>query len=472
MVILDVTFTDNSTGFKEFYPWPTYVIEFGDGDTFNGDRQYTGDNWFHQYDYAGTYTVNYTITQDSVDYTDTETITVGGALTNFYVQVGGLNTNPISGANVTIWYDGVYQDHYGTNVNGRSYFDVPSGRLVNGTVSKTGYQTASYSQYVSTWDTWSIVTLYTDNETPGSGDEYWNYIPTFRDASTNNLIYPTFINVYLDSGHTQLFTSEYTTTGTWTGLLPNNTPFYFSAEAGSYITKNWSKTLSGASVAENILMVPTNYGGLLPNLNIYVYSIYGAPISDAHIEVVPTDSYGTHTTNESGYAIHYCSLLAPGTSRSYAVTASKGGYTTGTGYINVSTGNPTLSIYLTPGAGATPTPTTAYTPVATPTWSGPGGTPGNIKEAVINFFMTIIGVSEFEARMLIGLLITLASAIAVGGALAGMGQGSSAGVGAMIGAVAGFVAASVIGFIPIWILVIAVLGMVAMFFVFKPGAGE
>jgi PKD repeat protein len=117
---LTVNFTDSSIGFSELYPYPEYTIYFGDGDSFTGERQYTGENWFHTYDYEGTYNVTYIVTEDGLSYSDSVTITVSDTSTNYYVQVHGLDTSPISGANVTIWYNGALQDWEGTSAIGKS----------------------------------------------------------------------------------------------------------------------------------------------------------------------------------------------------------------------------------------------------------------------------------------------------------------------------------------------------------------
>jgi hypothetical protein len=135
-----------------------------------------------------------------VEYSDTPPVDY-----NYQVIVHGLNTEPIYGAEVKLYYDGSLQDTSTTDVNGDIRYVIPILRWVNGTVTKSGYQPASFSQYINTWDTWTSVTLYTENETPGSGDEYWNYIVTFRDASTLEQITNVFIDVYTDSGRTDLF---------------------------------------------------------------------------------------------------------------------------------------------------------------------------------------------------------------------------------------------------------------------------
>jgi hypothetical protein len=466
-----VTFTDESTGFPESYPYPTYEITFGDGYSASGDRQYTGEHWFHTYNTdlpSKEYTVNYTVAYDGVEYTDSETITVTSNTENFYVQVVGLNTTPISGANVTLWYNGVLQDWEGSSEGyGRAYFDVPSNRFVNGSVSKSGYQTAYYSSYVGSSNTWKNVVLYADDETPGSGDEYWNYIVTFRDANTLTTLSNVFINVYTDSGRTELYTSDNAPSGVWTGLLPNDTIFYFTASAADHITAHWSYTLSGSSVSVYKDLIPVTYGGLQPVLNIFVYDTGGTPLKDVGVTVDSDIDDGFHLTNVTGYARHFCDNLAYGSHRNYTITAEKGGYVTESSSVNVSTQQPTVYIFLEKSTVATVTPTGIYTPVVTPVWSGDGGAPGNIKEQLINTIMTQFGVSQLEANILMGILLTLLCAVIVGGGLASYGSGSGAGVGAMIGAVVGFSGSSIIGFFPIWILIVVIVLVFAAWFMFR-----
>jgi hypothetical protein len=386
---------------------------------------------------------------------------------NYEVIVSGLDTEPIEDANVSIWYNGAYQDSELTFATGSAYFVVPPYRFVNGTVTLSGYQTAYFDTYVYPSGSFEIVTLYTDDETPGSGDEYWNYIVTFRDASTLEQITNVFIDVYTDSGRTDLFTSENSPSGVWTGILPNDTIFYFTASAANHITANWSYTLSGASVSVYKDLIPVTYGSLQPVLNIFVYDTGGTALKDVGITVDSDIDDGFHLTNITGYARHFCDNLAHGSHRDYTITAEKGGYVTESSSVNVSTQQPTVYIFLEKSTVATLTPTGIYTPVVTPVWSGDGGTPGNIKEQLINTIMTQFGVSQLEANILMGIILTLLCAVVVGGGLASYGSGSGAGVGAMIGAVVGFSGSSIMGFFPIWILIVVIVLVFAAWFMFR-----
>jgi hypothetical protein len=386
---------------------------------------------------------------------------------NYEVIVHGTNTEPISGAEVTLWYDGILQDTSTTGSSGIIYYDVPLYRWVNGTVTKSGYQNATFSQYINYWDTWSSVTLYTDTETPGTGDEYWNYVVTFRDASTLATLTNVKIDVYTDSGRTDLFLSDNAPYGVWTGLLPNDTTYYFTASAANHVNATWSYTLSGASVSVYKDLIPVAYGSLQPVLNIFVYDTGGTALKDVGITVDSDIDDGFHLTNITGYARHFCDNLAYGTSRNYTVTASKGGYVTETSTVTVSTQQPAVYIFMEKSTIATATLTGIYTPVVTPVWSGDGGTPGNIKEQLINTIMTQFGVSQLEANILMGIVLTLLCAVVVGGGLASYGSGSGAGVGAMIGAVVGFSGSSIIGFFPIWILIVVIVLVFASWFMFR-----
>jgi hypothetical protein len=392
---------------------------------------------------------------------------VGNPDGNYEVIVHGTNTEPISGAEVTLYYDGTLQDTSTTGASGIIYYDVPLYRWVNGTVTKSGYQNATFSQYINYWDTWSSVTLYTDTETPGTGDEYWNYVVTFRDASTLATLTNVEIDVYTDSGRTDLFLSDNAPYGVWTGLLPNDTTYYFTASAANHVNATWSYTLSGASVSVYKDLIPVTYGSLQPVLNIFVYDTAGTPLNGVGVTVDSGTDNGFHLTNVTGYARHFCDNLAHGTSRNYTVTASKGGYVAETSTVTVSTQQPTVYIFMEKSTIATVTLTGIYTPVVTPIWSGDGGTPGNIKEQLINTLMTQFGLSQLEANILMGIVLTLLCAVTVGGALASYGSGSGAGVGAMIGAVVGFSGSSIIGFFPIWILIVVIVLVFAAWFMFR-----
>jgi hypothetical protein len=386
---------------------------------------------------------------------------------NYEVRVAGLDTDPISGALVELWYNGALKESDSTGSTGILYYDIPPYRTVNGTVSKSGYQNATFSQYINSWDTFSTVILYADDETPGSAEEYWTYAVTFRDANTHDTLDTVFITLYTDSDRMDEFLSEYRMDGIWTGLLPNDTTFYATASAVDYIDLEWSFTLNGASQSVYKDLIPVTYGSLQPVLNIFVYDTGGTALKDAGVTVASGTDTGFHLTNNTGYARHFCDNLAYGSSRNYTVTASKGGYNTESSTVNVSTQQPTVYIFMEKSTIATATPTGIYTPVATPIWSGDGGVPGNIKEQLINTLMTQFGVSQLEANILMGIILTILCAVVVGGALASYGSGSGAGVGAMIGAVVGFSGSSIIGFFPIWILIVVIVLVFAAWFMFR-----
>jgi hypothetical protein len=238
---------DTSSNFPEEYPYPTYIIDFDDGTSFEGDRQYTGEEWFHTYENPGIYTISYNITYDGTSYYKSQTITVTEGESNYIVQVHGLNTNPIGGANVSIWYDGSYKTSRGTyDETGNAYFNVPAYRFVNGSVTKPGYQTAYFDTYIYPENNLEFVTLYTDEEIPGSGDAYGNYIVTFKDISDGSSVAYSNIEVYTDSGYTTLFQDEYTNKdGIWTGVVPLNTTLYYKyPETIEYYSQIWSYNLT------------------------------------------------------------------------------------------------------------------------------------------------------------------------------------------------------------------------------------
>jgi hypothetical protein len=255
-----VNVSDSSSGFSEVYPYAYYILDFGDGESFTGDWQYSGEWWKHEYDVPGTYVITYNIVDtDDMVYTDSETITVTDTIANYYVHVVGLNTAPIGGANVTLWYNGVLQDYEGSSYStGKAYFEVPNYRVINGTVTKPGYQIATFSNYIQNFDTWNIVTLYADNETPGSGDSYGNYIVSFRDALTGDSVPYSNIEVYSDSGYTTLFYDEYSNNeGVYIGLLPMNVTYYYKyPETISYYSQSWSYNLTSSQAYKTVNLVP------------------------------------------------------------------------------------------------------------------------------------------------------------------------------------------------------------------------
>jgi hypothetical protein len=177
---------------------------------------------------------------------------------NYEVIVSGLDTEPIENANVSIWYNGAYQDSELTFASGSAYFVVPPYRFVNGTVTLSGYQTAYFDTYVYPSGSFEIVTLYTDDETAGSGDSYGNYILTFKDANTGDKVGYSNIEVYSDSGYTTLFYDEYSNSdGIWTGLIPMNVTYYYKyPETIGYYSQSWSYNLTSSPGYKTVNLVP------------------------------------------------------------------------------------------------------------------------------------------------------------------------------------------------------------------------
>jgi hypothetical protein len=255
---LEVTFTDASTGYPESAPYADYLLSFGDGSYWSGEWQYEGENWFHTYYYEGTYNYSYMIDYDGDIQYSNGTITVSDTSSNYEVTVHGLNTAPIEGANVSIWYNGEYQDSEGSSSIGTAYFTIPPYRFVNGTVTKSGYQTAYFDTYIYPDDNYETVTLYLDNETLGSGDSYGNYIVTFKNAVTGENVGYSNIEVYSDSGYTTLFYDEYSNSGgVWTGLLPMDTVYYYKyPETAGYYSQSWSYNLTSSPAYKTVNLVP------------------------------------------------------------------------------------------------------------------------------------------------------------------------------------------------------------------------
>lgn len=455
---LKVTFQDTSTGFPEEYPYPAYQISFGDGYFASGDRQYTGEYWFHEYT-AGNYTVYYNVTYDGTTYSDSETITVSETSANYEVTVHGLNTAPIEGANVSIWYDGSYQDSEGTSSQGIAYFEIEPYRWVYGTVTMPGYYNATFDTYIYPEDNFESVTLYTLNETPGSGSEYGNLITTFRNADDNSIITYVPISVYSDSNYSSLFFEDTALSGVWTALMPMNITYYYDVDMYGYLPIQWEYNLTANPSYLTKYLSPIEVGGYY-NIKCHAIDTSGNDVSMAVIKwYYDSTLIETVKCNTSGWG----TALLPKVARTYDVTGTAGFYNDIDVDIYVENSG-TLEFIFTRSASTTPTPTTHYTPVVTPAWSGDYGQPGNAKEALINFFMTMLGFDAIGAGMLIGLCITGAAAIGVGKFV-----GS---VGAMIGAIIAFTACCVIGFFPIWLLAFSVILVFAAWFFFKDSGGE
>lgn len=259
---LAVQFTDKSTGFTEGVD--TIYLNYGDGNSYSGT--YPGYDASRNYIYlnAGTYNYTYKVTSSGSDYYSNGTVTVTGDSTvNFQVIVRGLNGAYIGDATVNIWYDSgtmidsdITDDFYGS-----ADFYVNPSRYVNGNVTKDGYYTSNFTHYVCPTgycsnEVW--ITLYTTNETPGSGDEFGNYLVTFKDAVTGEEVGYSNIEVYSDSGYTTLFYDEYSNAlGVWTGLIPMDVIYYYKyPETTSYYSQSWSYNLTSSPSYKTVNLIP------------------------------------------------------------------------------------------------------------------------------------------------------------------------------------------------------------------------
>jgi hypothetical protein len=259
---LAVSFTDKSTGFTEGVD--LVYLDYGDGNSFSGT--YPGYDATRNYIYldAGTYNYSYRLTNDGINYYDNGTVTVTGDSTvNFQVIVRGLNGAYIGNATVNIWYDSgtmidsdITDDFYGS-----ADFYVNPSRYVNGNVTKGGYYTSNFTYYVCPTgycnnEVW--ITLYTINETPGSGDEFGNYLVTFKNANSGVPVPYSNIEVYSDSGYTTLYYDEYSNAGgVWTGLVPMNIDLYYKyPETTSYYSQTWSYNLTSSPSYKTVNLIP------------------------------------------------------------------------------------------------------------------------------------------------------------------------------------------------------------------------
>jgi hypothetical protein len=260
---LAVSFTDKSSGFTEGVD--LVYLDYGDGNSYSGT--YPGYAATRNYVYldSGTYNYSYRIKSPEDDYYyDNGTVTVTGDSTvNFAVLVRALNGSVIGDATVNIWYDNgsmsdseLTDDFYGT-----ADFYVNPSRYVNGNVTKDGYYTSNFTYYVCPTgycsnEVW--ITLYTTNETPGSGDEFGNYLVTFKDAVTGEEVGYSNIEVYSDSGYTTLFYDEYSNAlGVWTGLIPMDVIYYYKyPETTSYYSQTWSYNLTSSPSYKTVNLIP------------------------------------------------------------------------------------------------------------------------------------------------------------------------------------------------------------------------
>lgn len=259
---LAVQFTDKSTGFTEGVD--TIYLNYGDGNSYSGT--YPGYDATRNYIYldAGTYNYTYKVTSSGNEYYSNGTVTVTGDSTvNFQVIVRGLNGAYIGNATVNIWYDSgtmidsdITDDFYGS-----ADFYVNPSRYVNGNVTKDGYYTSNFTYYICPTgycnnEVW--ITLYTVNETPGSGDEFGNYLVTFKNANSGVPVPYSNIEVYSDSGYTTLYYDEYSNLdGVWTGLVPMNIDLYYKyPETTSYYSQSWSYNLTSSPSYKTVNLIP------------------------------------------------------------------------------------------------------------------------------------------------------------------------------------------------------------------------
>jgi hypothetical protein len=259
---LAVSFTDDSEGFTEGVDLA--YLDYGDGNSYSGT--YPGNGATRNYIYldAGTYNYSYRLTHSGTNYYSNGTVTVTGDSTvNFQVIVRGLNGAYIGDATVNIWYDSgtmidsdITDDFYGS-----ADFYVNPSRYVNGNVTKDGYYTSNFTYYVCPTgycnnEVW--ITLYTTNETPGSGDEFGNYLVTFKNANSGVPVPYSNIEVYSDSGYTTLYYDEYSNLdGVWTGLVPMNIDLYYKyPETTSYYSQTWSYNLTSSPSYKTVNLIP------------------------------------------------------------------------------------------------------------------------------------------------------------------------------------------------------------------------
>jgi hypothetical protein len=255
---LTVTFNDDSINFNESEPYPIYTLTTGDGASYSGERIYPGQSWIHTYNAPGTYEVNYTITQNGTAYTDLLNITVGAYVDNYNVIVSGLNGEYILNATISIWYNGEDKGSELTDISGNAYFTIPPYRFVNGTVTKSGYQTASFDTYIYPENNFELVTLYLNNETIPGGDVYGSYIVTFKNALTNELIPNINVKVYSDNTYTSLIYDEYSNSaGLWHGAHTMNYTYYYrTSETTSYYSYSWNNNLTSSPTYRTVYLVP------------------------------------------------------------------------------------------------------------------------------------------------------------------------------------------------------------------------
>jgi hypothetical protein len=259
---LAVSFTDKSEGFTEGVD--AAYLDYGDGNSYSG--LYGGYDSTRNYIYldAGTYNYSYRLTHEGENFYSNGTVTVTGDSTvNFQVIVKGLNGAYIGNATVNIWYDsGTMTDSALTDdFYGSADFYVNPSRYVNGNVTKDGYYTSNFTYYVCPTgycsnEQW--ITLYTLNETPGSGDEFGNYLVTFKNIVTGENVGYSNIEVYSDSGYTTLYYDEYSNAGgVWTGLVPRNIDLYYKyPETTGYYSQSWSYNLTSSPAYKTVNLVP------------------------------------------------------------------------------------------------------------------------------------------------------------------------------------------------------------------------
>lgn len=156
----------------------------------------------------------------------------------------------------------------------------------------------------------------------------------------------------------------------------------------------------------------------------------------------------------------------------YWCDVSKTGYYTSSERFRMSAYDSTRFVQLIPVGGNVTVEPTGTT--------GPGGiiypdigdteTTGWVS-MFIEKVMELFGVNEWAARTILGLMFTLLSAVFVGGCLAGFGSGEGAAMGALIGGCFGWIFACLVGFIPIWLLIVSIAFVGMAFFVWHRAGG-
>ncbi len=321
-----------SVSYSEYSGSGNYVYEKL---TYSGDTSGSSTSQSYSQTYTAT-SKPLTVTFYCHPKNSTPTVTTG----TITVYVRDAETNAlISGASVS----GAGKSGT-TGTSGSLLFNNVAFGTYTFTASKTGYNSGSGKGTISASTPNTTVTIYLTKNTPigGQDDDYpvtGNVTVYVRDASTYALLSSAYVSGSGYGGYTN--SSGYVS---FSGLGYGS--HTFSASKSGYYGNSGTATISSSNTSPSITIyltpITTVNDPVYGSITVYVYDANtGYAISGATVSGAGT----TRTTNSYGYTSY--SGLSTG---SYYFTASKSGYSSGSGSTTITTSSTskTVYIYLTP----------------------------------------------------------------------------------------------------------------------------